>query len=256
MRPPSPAALEDHNRRQRSYFDRIVKPTMVPVDTPYLRRHVEELVRFGGVRSGQRLLEVGCGMGRYTLILAGRGLQVEGLDLSPVLLERLRSYNGGRFQIPLHCADVLQPPPELEGRFDAVAGFFTLHHLHDLEGCFTAMARLLHPGGRIVFLEPNPYNPLYYVQILVTPGMTWEGDGGILRMRRGLVLGAMERVGFGELAMRRFGFFPPFLANRPWGSRIESILEGVPFWRAVLPFQLFRGTLPASPRQTNGSGSR
>ncbi len=214
---------------------------MLPSGSPYLQRQVDEALRFGGVSSQDRVLEVGCGMGRYTIILAQRGLRVEGLDLSPVLLERLRGFDGGRFNIPLHCADVARHPAELDGQFDVVMCFFTLHHLPDLPLCFEAMARLVRPGGRLVFLEPNPANPLYYAQILLTPGMTWRGDGGIVRMRPSLVLRAMKSAGLSGLAMSRFGFFPPFLANRPWGRRLERWLEAVPAWQGFLPFQLFKG---------------
>ena len=116
---------------------------MVPSGSPYLRRHTDALVGYAGLQPGERVLEVGCGMGRYTLLLAERGIAVEGLDLSPVLLERLRAFDGGRFDVPLHVADVIEPPADLLGRFDAVVGFFTLHHLHDLGVSFRAMARLL-----------------------------------------------------------------------------------------------------------------
>ncbi len=235
--------LAEHNRRQRRYFERSVKRTMVPVDSPYLRRHVEEALRFGSISAGERVLEVGCGMGRYTLILAQRGVRVEGMELSPVLLDRLRGYNGGRFDIPLHCADAHHPPPELAGSFDIVLGFFVLHHLKDLDRFFVAMARLLRPGGRMVFLEPNAYNPLFYLQILITPGMTWQGDRGIVRMCPSPIFRAMDRAGLRQLAMTRFGFFPPFFANGRLGARLESALERVPLWRPLLPFQLFRGDL-------------
>jgi hypothetical protein len=40
--------------------------------------------------------------------------------------------------------------------------------------------------------------------------------------------------------VRRFGFFPPFLANKSWGARAESFLERPHLWRGLLPFQLFR----------------
>ena len=53
---------------------------MVPRDTPCLQRHVDELLRFASVSASDRVLEVGCGMGRYTLLLAERGVRVEGLD--------------------------------------------------------------------------------------------------------------------------------------------------------------------------------
>jgi SAM-dependent methyltransferase len=236
--------LDEHNLSQIRYFERSVKPTMVPANSHYLRRHVDEVLRFASISPDERVLEVGCGMGRYTLILAQRGVRVEGLDLSPRLLDRLRAFDGGRYNIPLYCADVLRHPPELAGRFDAVVGFFTLHHLHDLPQCFEAMARLLKPGGRMVFLEPNPYNLLYYIQILVTPRMTWQGDKGIVQMRPALIFRAMQSAGLGRLAMTRFGFFPPFLANRRWGPRLEAALERVPIWYTLLPFQMFRAEQP------------
>jgi len=103
------------------------------------------------------------------------------------------------------------------------------------------MARFLKPGGRLVFLEPNPYNPLYYLQMLITPDITWQGDGGMVRMRRAMIRRAMEQAGLVSFTLRRFGFFPPFLTNRPWGSRLEKFLERVPVWRTLLPFQLFQG---------------
>jgi hypothetical protein len=46
--------------------------------------------------------------------------------------------------------------------------------------------------------------------------------------------------------MTRFGFFPPFLADRRWGARLESIVERLSVWKACLPFQIFRGTLRSS----------
>jgi SAM-dependent methyltransferase len=239
-------SIADHNRRQRDYFERAEKRTMVPRDTPYLRRHVEELVRFGDLNAGDRVLEVGCGMGRYTLPLAALGLEMEGLDLTPFLLDRLRAYDGGRHSIPLHCLDVLEAPRELGARFDAVVALFTLHHLHDLERSLAAMADLLRPGGRLVCLEPNPYNALYYVQIAATPGMTWAGDGGIVRMRARVLRRAAEAAGLERFRLARFGFFPPFAANRLRGRRLEGALEGVPILRPFLPFQLVRADRPVA----------
>lgn len=236
--------LERHNAQQRRYYQKALKPHMQPADSPYLRRHIDQLLRFGRITAEDRLLEVGCGMGRYTLSLAEQGFRIEGLDLSPDLLARLRQADDGRYDIPLYCADVVEHPPELVGQFDAVIGFFTLHHLHDLPLCFAAMTRLLRPGGRVIFLEPNPFNPLYYVQMAITPDMTWQGDRGLIQMRHGRVLGAMRAAGLTRLRARRFGFLPPFLMNRAGGVSIEARLERVPLWRPFLPFQLFRGELP------------
>jgi SAM-dependent methyltransferase len=235
-----PSGIQRHNRAQIAYFERAGKHAMRPTGSPYAQRQVDRLVEFAALAPGSHVLDVGCGMGRYTFALADRGLRVEGLDLSEFLLERFREFDGGRYGIPLHCADILDPPAELLGRFDAVVGFFTLHHLHDLRGCFGSMRSLVKPRGRVVFLEPNPLNPLYYVQMLVVPGMSWSGDKGILNMRPQRVFPEMKAAGLTSCALARFGFFPPFVTNRPWGAPVEAAFERVWLWRRLLPFQLLR----------------
>jgi SAM-dependent methyltransferase len=231
-----------HNEAQLEYFERTAKPRMIPRRSRYLERHVDELVRFAQLSPDDAVLEVGAGMGRYTIPLLRRGYDVEALDLSATLLDRLVRYGGADAGLRgLHAVDIASPPLELEGRFDLVIGLFTLHHLHDLESCFRGMRRVLRQDGRgrIAFLEPNPLNPLFYLQILLTPGMTWDGDGGIVRMRPGPVFRALAAAGFGRFRHERFGFFPPFLADRARGAQIERRLERVGLLRPFLPFQLF-----------------
>ncbi len=241
---PVDGRIAEHNQYQRAYFERADHPTLKPTGSLYLRRHVDAMIRYAGLQPGERVLEVGCGMGRYTYILAEKGVRVEGLDLSPELLERMRAHNPGDYEIPLHGFDLLESPPELYGQFDAVIGFFVLHHVHDLEASFDMIAKLVRPGGRVAFLEPNPYNPLYYVQILVTKEMSWEGERGMLKMKREHLEPAMERAGLLPISLERFGYFPPFVTNRRWGARLETALEKVPMWQGAHPFLLFGGTRP------------
>ena len=111
------------------------------------------------------------------------------------------------------------------------------------------MRDLARPRGRIVFLEPNPLNPLYYFQMLVVPGMNWGGDKGILNMREQNVLAAMRAAGLAQPSVERFGFLPPFAVNRSWGPAAEDALERVSLWSALLPFQLFRGDVRVDPEQ-------
>jgi SAM-dependent methyltransferase len=239
-----PPDAASHNLRQTSYFERRLKKTMIPRDTPYLRRHIDEAVRFAQIGLRDHVLEVGCGMGRYTLLMAVMGLRVAGMDLSQVLLDRLQGYNGGRFDIDLYCADLEAPPAEMLGRFDVVAGFFVLHHVHDLDGALRGAGAMLKPGGRAVFVEPNPLNPLYYVQILLTPGMSWRVERGMTRMRPTVMRRCMAEAGLVGFGVEGFGFLPPILANRGWARPVELELERFRPWRRFLPFQLFLGHRP------------
>jgi 2-polyprenyl-3-methyl-5-hydroxy-6-metoxy-1,4-benzoquinol methylase len=74
--------IERHNLRQKIYFERKIKKTMVPASSRYLERQTEALLRFAGANGTEQVLEVGCGMGRYTFILAQKKLKIEVLDLS------------------------------------------------------------------------------------------------------------------------------------------------------------------------------
>ncbi len=117
-----------------------------------------------------------------------------------------------------------------------------MHHFHDIEACYKAMARLLKPGGTITFLEPNAFNPLYYLQMIIKPNMTWEGDKGITKMRKGLIFKAMKNAGLKNPKVARFGFLPPLLYNMKGGALADTVFAGFPLWKPLLPFQLFKGT--------------
>jgi SAM-dependent methyltransferase len=224
---------------QRAYCEGFVAGTIAPVDSPHLRRQLDETLRAAELRPGDRVLEVGCGMGRFTLALASRGIAIEGLDFSPVLLERLRAFEGQRFNIPLHVADIDAPPASLDGQFDAVMAFFVLHHLPDLNRTMAAVARLLKPGGRAVFLDVNGWNPLFYLEIFLTPGMTWRGDKGFWNMRPGVLVPAMEAAGLQSVRAHRFGLFPAPVANTALGARVEARVEQLPVPWPLQAYQLF-----------------
>jgi hypothetical protein len=95
-----------------------------------------------------------------------------------------------------------------------------------------------------VFIEPNPYNPLYYVQIALTPHMRWHAERGILNMRTVEIFPALTGAGLRAPAVRRLGFLPPFLRNRSWGGAVDAAAERVGWLEPVLPFQIFSAMKP------------
>lgn len=232
---------DQHNLDQRKYFEASEQRTLTPTGSLYLRRHTEAMCEFAHIEPGHRVLELGCGLGRYTMLLAEAGVAVEGLDLSPQLLEQLQAHNAGRYDIPTHGFDIIDAPKELYGTFDAVVGFFVLHHVHELEACLAVATQLVKPGGRVAFLEPNPFNPLYYVQIALTPEMAWRAERGMLRMTPKDMFPAMRQAGLRDARCRRFGLFPPFVTNFRLGAKVESTLSPLAPWHGLHPFQLFGG---------------
>jgi SAM-dependent methyltransferase len=199
---------------------------MWPRRSRYLERHIDEALARLGPRA--RVLEVGCGMGRYTLALHRRGVRVEGLDLSEALLERLREFSGQPTEPVLHAGDLLDPPAALLGQFDAVMGFFVLHHLPDLRAGFAGVRALLRPGGRAVFIEPNAWNPLFTLQIALTPNMSFRAEQGIFDMRERPLAQAVRAARLAPLAFERFGLAPPAVVDCALGARLERALECLP----------------------------
>jgi SAM-dependent methyltransferase len=235
---------EQHIFHQKEYFEKNHKKTMQPRTSAYISRQVDRVIAEGHLAKTDRIIDIGCGIGKYTINLSQRGYQVEGLDIAPGLLEQLQKYAPKDNPIPVHCSDISTPPAALIGQFDTAIGFFALHHMFDLEKSLKGAAKLLKKGGTLLFLEPNPYNILYYLQILLTPKMTWQGDKGIVKMRPSILFPAMKSAGLIDCKVKRSGFFPPFIADLRGALAIERQLEKIPLWRKCLPFQIFTAKKP------------
>src|SRR5687768_15670737 len=117
-----PDQIQSHNQVQVDYFGKRLKTTMIPGMTPYIVSHIQKLVEVGGLTKQDRLLDVGCGMGRYTIPMAQMGYTLEGLDLTPALLEKFKEFETDT-NVPLHCLDILRRPPEMHEAFDHIVGF-------------------------------------------------------------------------------------------------------------------------------------
>lgn len=123
-----------------------------------------------GLRSGDRIIELGAGTGRYTELLLSLGLDVIAAEPDPTFRQSLAEKLDSKCEVTAAVAgDAL--PEDVVG----MVGFHVLHHLdgatlQDLNHALTAAIRSPQFKGA-VFLEPNPLNPLYLPQILLTPGM-------------------------------------------------------------------------------------
>jgi SAM-dependent methyltransferase len=241
----TPQQREEHNQQTIHYYrEPMRKKTMLPAATNYTRRQVDLLIKFARLSTQQSILEIGCGMGRHTFLMADLGFHAEGLDISPILLDKFREFDGGNYNIPLHCLDILAKPPEMFQHFDSVIGFFMLHHLHDLGASFAALRHYVKPGGYIAFIEPNPYCPLYYFQIAFTPGMTWQGEKGMADMTRPKLAKAISDAGFVSFQLQRFGILPPFLANKSFGPALERGFENLRIFQPFSAFDLIGAQQP------------
>jgi SAM-dependent methyltransferase len=103
--------------------------------------------------ANKRVLELGCGAGQGFGMLAASAKSLVGGDYSSALLNDAQRHYGAR--IPLVClsADAL---PFKAGSFDLVLCFEASYYVADMERAFDDIARVLAPGGSVLFVNANP----------------------------------------------------------------------------------------------------
>jgi demethylmenaquinone methyltransferase/2-methoxy-6-polyprenyl-1,4-benzoquinol methylase len=107
-----------------------------------------------GLPPGTIVLDLACGTGDLSALLAARGHRVFGVDLSAGML---RANHAGA---PLVQADSLALPLADKAVAGATCGY-ALRNFTDLEGTFVELARVVRPGGRISLLDvAEPANPI------------------------------------------------------------------------------------------------
>ena len=107
-----------------------------------------------------RSLEVGAGTGYFTLNLLRAGIigAASCSDISPGMLDTLQA-NAEQLGLEVHTqpADA-ERLPFADESFDLVLGHAVLHHIPDLPRAFAEFARVLAPGGTVLFAgEPSRY---------------------------------------------------------------------------------------------------
>jgi 2-polyprenyl-3-methyl-5-hydroxy-6-metoxy-1,4-benzoquinol methylase len=231
---------QNHNQVQRNYYESRTQQQnwrVQPGNSNYIVSHVRRVLDSTLLHQGDKVLDVGCGMGKFTIPLRREGIDIEGFDLSPYLLEELVSACPEGIDIATHCGDVLTPPASLHGQFDAITGFFMLHHLIDIKSAFVGMKQVLKPEGQLLFVDVNPFCPFYYLQISLSPSMRWKAEKGILNLTDAKLTAALTAAGFQDIAIDNYGILPPPLKNLQAGNWFEKQFDRIGILKPVAAFK-------------------
>lgn len=151
------------DEREREFFAKHYEAVDYNLTAWRLRmeRELRNLTRVKGGRLG-RLLSVGCGDGRFELMLAEHADHVTALDISPEGIEvakRLATDEGVE-NIEFICTSALEF--QTDERFDTVICIAFIHHLPEGEvpGFFRWMSERLAPNGLLYTQDPNVHGVL------------------------------------------------------------------------------------------------
>jgi SAM-dependent methyltransferase len=119
------------------------------------------------VHPGERVVEVGCGNGRYLGLLPG----AVGVDLSPGMLHAARAHAPSA---PLACGDAPRLPLATAA-FDVVLAPHMLYHVPDRVAAARELRRITRPGGRCIAVTNGETNHAQMVQLVEdVVGRSWS----------------------------------------------------------------------------------
>lgn len=160
------------------------------------RVHGRALLEAIGSVRGVRVLDLGCGQGRFTRRVAAKGARVTGIDWSSKMIEAAKCHEAARplgieyYRLDARRAGARWPP----GTFGMIVACMSLMDMPDLPRVLRGAHRLLQSGGRLVFSISHPVN---------SAAVRWERSPG------GTATGAVvdryfdERVGTIRWNMQR-----------------------------------------------------
>jgi SAM-dependent methyltransferase len=109
-------------------------------------------------RAGSRVLDIACGSGRTTLRIAERtGCSVTGIDIHAAAIAEARSaaeQSGLGARATFEQVDASRGLPFDDNSFDAMICIDAINHLPDRPAILRDWARVLKPGGILVFTDP------------------------------------------------------------------------------------------------------
>jgi SAM-dependent methyltransferase len=198
-----------------------------------MERRARAIVSAAAVQHTDRIIELGCGTGELaSLMAANTSARVTGVDICVPFIEQARQrFASPRLDFAVADLSKIEEIDRLGANFDAVVGNGILHHLYYvIDEALPRLRRLLKPGGRFVFFEPNLFNPYVAAIFSIDPLRKiakLEPDEMAFTPRW-----IRERLGKAGFATTHVEFKDFLLPNLPWavaptvatvGDRLEKI---------------------------------
>jgi ubiquinone/menaquinone biosynthesis C-methylase UbiE len=191
-----------------------------------LQRKINYFKNFVGNKNAN-ILEIGCGTGIFTKALAKTCKNITAIDISPDLLKIAKAKTGKSGKVKFLVRNAYATDFK-NNNFDYVYGCSILHHL-DMDKALKELIRILKPGGKIIFTEPNHLNPQIIIERSPFFRKYFFNSPDETAFFRGQLLKQLKRYGFKNIDIVPFDFLHPYTPNylikyiKPMGLFMEKL---------------------------------
>jgi 2-polyprenyl-6-hydroxyphenyl methylase / 3-demethylubiquinone-9 3-methyltransferase len=146
----------------RAYYESLWEGVPAGREPPDLSRRLAFLRSH--VQPGQRVLDVGCGEGRFAMALADAGAQVVAIDVAEEPLRRARAR---RADLDVRLVEPEGPWPLEDASFDVVWAGETIEHVANTAAWLSEVRRVLRSGGCLLLSTPA-HEPLALLRLALS----------------------------------------------------------------------------------------
>jgi SAM-dependent methyltransferase len=195
-------------------------------------RRTKLLIERASITPGMKVLEFGCGTGMFSRRIAATGAILTSIDLSPDLITEAKKESDPNITFQIGDIESLPFPDAV---FDAVIGSSVLHHVR-VEKALGQAFRVLKPGKKIAFAEPNMMNPQIAVQKNIPFIKRRMGDSpDETAFFRWPMARLLKRLGYIDIVVEPYDFLHPSIPPKiiPAAKKAAKFLESVPLIREI-----------------------
>jgi len=222
----------DFSRKQQKYFNQVADHQK---DSPFFEDNNATATEFATIiglmkhLKDKKVLDLGCGAGRYSLRIAKFAKEVIGVDISEKSIDFANKIaienNVANFKgVVFNYSNPIQ-----EGYFDYILMVNVVHHTNDIDLMFENVYKSLKQDGSLIIFEFNPLNLLFVPFLIFIKQSKAHLNKAYFRSNIFSLRNILKRNYFDTILFSRYAFLPTSLYNLSMSFKIiNMVLNKIP----------------------------